>query len=84
MFNIEKFLEKFSKNIKNTEIYKKQILEIIKNQIEVNIPEESIEIKNNIVYIKLSPAYKNKIFIYKKQILEDISSSLSIKIVDIK
>ena len=84
MFNIEKFLEKFSRNIKNVEIYRKQVLEIIKKQTNIELGLNLIEIRNNIIYIKSNPVVLNKIFIYKKQILEDISVSLSIKIVDIR
>ena len=84
MFNIEKFLEKFSKNIKSIEIYKKQISEIILNQTQINILPEDIEIKNNTIYTSSSPAVLNKIFIHKNKILEEIGKSLLIKIVDIK
>ena len=84
MFNIEKFLEKFSKNIKNTEIFKKQISEIIFNQTQTQIIPENVEIKNNIVYTNSSPAVSNKIFMYKTKIMEEINKTLSIKILDIK
>ena len=46
MFNIEKFLKKFSKNIEATEVYIKQILEIIEKQTQLKLPIEVIEIKN--------------------------------------
>ena len=84
MFNIEKFLEKFSKNIKNTEIFKKQIQEIVLKHTQINVPLENIEIKNNIIYTNSSPAVSNKIFVHKNKILEEIGSTLTIKIIDIK
>ena len=85
MFNISSFLEKFSKNIKTTEIYKKQILEIIQKQTQWDLTSESIELKDYIIYVKSSPAVKNKIFIYKNDIIKEITTSISnIKIVDIK
>lgn len=84
MFNIQRYLEKFSKNIKSIEIYKKQILEIIEKNAQISIPSNEIEIKNYIVYIKSSPAVKNKLFIYKNKILEEISVSLPTKIIDIR
>ncbi|KKR31680.1 MAG: hypothetical protein UT65_C0020G0009 [Parcubacteria group bacterium GW2011_GWF2_39_8b] len=84
MFNIEKYLEKFSKNIRNAELNKTKILEIIKKHTNLNLLPEEIEIKNYIAYIKSSPAVKNKLFIHKNKILEEISTSLSTKIIDIK
>ena len=84
MFNISSFLEKFSKNIKSTETFKKQISEIVLNQTQINILPENIEIKNNIVYTNSSPAVSNKIFVHKNKILENVSKITSIKIVDIK
>jgi len=63
MFNIEKYLEKFSKNIRNAELNKTKILEIIKKHTNLNLLPEEIEIKNYIAYIKSSPAVKNKLFI---------------------
>ena len=84
MFNISSFLEKFSKNLKSSELYKKQILEIVEKQTQINLRPEEIEIKNFVVYIKSSPAVKNKIFIYKNKILEDINMTIPIKIVDMR
>ena len=84
MFNISKFLGKFSKNIKSTETDRQKILEIIEKNTQIKILPEEIEIKDYIIYIKSSPAIKNKLFIYKEKILENISSSLPTKIVDIR
>lgn len=85
MFNISFFLEKFSKNIKNIEFYKEEIINIIKKQTELSLETDLIEIKDYIVYVKSSPGVKNKIFIYKDKILENISVSMpNLKIVDIR
>ena len=82
MFNISNFLEKFSKNIQSNENDKRQILEIIKKQTGIELSNQSMEIKNYILYVNTSPAIKNKIFIYKKQILGEINNQ-SIKMIDI-
>ncbi|HEY4508708.1 MAG TPA: hypothetical protein VJC13_00270 [Candidatus Paceibacterota bacterium] len=84
MFNISSFLDKFSKNVADTEFHKKQVIEIIEKNTQLNISPKDIEIKDCVVYIKSSPAVKNKIFIFKNKILENIINSTSIKIVDIK
>jgi hypothetical protein len=82
MFNISSFLEKFSKNLKSTELQKEKITYVIKNISGMEISNDSIEIKNSILYIKSSPALKNKLFIYKSKILEGINSD-KLKITDI-
>ncbi len=85
MFNINFFLEKFSKNLSSLEIQKKQIVEIIEKYIHTDILPSDIEIKNYVIYTKSSPALKNKIFIYKNKILEDVVSFVpDLKIIDIK
>ena len=84
MFNIQKYLERFSKNIKSAELDKSKILEIIEKNTQIKILPVDLEIKNYIIYINSSPAVKNKLFIYKAKILEEISASVSTKIVDIK
>ena len=45
MFNIDKFLKKISKDVSDNELYKKNILEIIKNQSGLDIDINCLEIK---------------------------------------
>lgn len=85
MFNIEKYLEKFSKNIHSSKLQKECILGVIKKYTQIQLSPDEIEIKNYIVHTKTSPAVLNKIFIYKSKILEDIAlQTPNFKIVDIK
>ena len=84
MFNIEKYLQKFSKKIQSVELYKNQIREIIKNNTGIEVPLEEFEISDYVVRIKSSPGVLNKIFIYKNKILDDIKNSTSITITDIR
>ena len=84
MFNIEKYLEKFSKDVRNAELHKTKIIEIIEKHTQLHILPKNLEIKDYIIYIKDSPAVKNKIFIYKNKILEETSISIPTKVVDIK
>lgn len=84
MFNIQKYLEKFSKNINSIELYKKEIIEVIKKNTQIKLSLEDFEIRDCVINFKGSPAVKNKIFIYKNKILEDIKTSIPGKIVDIK
>ena len=85
MFNITSFLERFSKKISFSDSSKKNIIEILAKNTGLNISPKNIEIKENIIYIKDSPAIKNKIFINKKAILDDTTLLLpDIKIKDIR
>jgi len=83
MLDIKKYLEKFSKNLKNFEFQKEKILEIIKKETNIEIPKEKIEIKNNTVYLDGNPGLKNLIFLHKSKILEEIEKS-DFKISDIR
>ena len=84
MFNIEKYLEKFSKDVRNAELHKNKILEIIQNQTQLHILPKNLEIKEGVLLVQESPAVKNKLFIYKEAILKDISSETPLKIIDIR
>lgn len=84
MFNIASFLEKISKNLKSVDLNKDEILNVIKSKTNLDLNKEDLEYKEGILYIKSSPAVKNKIFIFKKNILDEIKSKISINIVDIR
>lgn len=84
MFNIEKYLEKFSKEVKLVELHKAKIVEIINEETQMLILPKNMEIKDAVLLIKDSPAVKNKLFMHKAGILEKINSSTPIKVVDIR
>lgn len=85
MFNIEKYLEKFSKNIHSSKLQKECILGVIKKYTQIQLSPDEIEVKNYVVYTKTSPAILNKIFIYKDKILEDVAQETpDLRIVDIR
>ncbi len=84
MLNISKYLEKFVKKLQSESFSNNQILEIINNITSVSLKLEELELKNNIIYIKSSPAVKNKLFIYKEDILKEINLFSKIKIIDIR
>ena len=85
MFNLSKYLEGFSKKVSASDSHKKTIIEILAKNTGLNLSSENIEIKENTIYIKDSPAIKNKIFINKKSILDDTTLLLpDIKIIDIR
>ena len=84
MFNISSFLEKFSQKISSTEDLTKNISEIVFTHTHITCPPESIKIQNNVLYLDISPAAKNKVFMNKKAILDGFSATIETKIIDIR
>ena len=83
MFNISSFLEKFSKNISAQQANSKMICDIILQKTGISCQPESLKIQNNVLYLDISPAQKNKIFMNKNGILEEMADSTP-KIIDIR
>jgi hypothetical protein len=83
MFNISSFLEKFSKNILSQEANIKTICTVVFDRTGIVCDPKSVKIQNGILYLDISPAQKNKIFINKKMILENFSDIIP-KIKDIR
>ena len=84
MFNIERFLQKFSKGVQSAEFQKEKIIEIIKKNTQIELTKNDLEIKEYVLMIKSSPAVKNKLFISKNKILEDCNNLTEMKLVDIR
>ena len=84
MFNISSFLSKFSKKIQTVELGNEQILHSIEDKTGLKLSFDNIEVKSYTIYIKASPAIKNKIFIFKQGILDEINKNSQIKIIDIR
>ncbi|HRH26983.1 MAG TPA: hypothetical protein PLZ99_02370 [Parcubacteria group bacterium] len=84
MLNISKYLEKFKKNIEKGEYLIESIAEVVKKNTQIIIDVNTIQVKENVIYIKDSPLIKNKIFIHKEDILLEINKISSIKYVDIR
>ena len=84
MFNISSFLEKFSTNISSQEANSKMICDVISDKTGIVCEPKSLKIQNNVLYLDISPAQKNKIFICKQKILEELEKINQTKIVDIR
>ncbi len=84
MFNISSFLIKVRATLKDAESSKSEILSVIKNKSNLDIPADGLDIKNNILYIKASPGVKNKIFMFKNIILEECNKIMGTFLVDIR
>ena len=84
MFNISSFLEKISKSVQSKEFYNEQIIDVIEKNTNIKLKSEDVELKDNIVLIKCSPAIKNRLFISRGKILEEISVFTPVRVIDIR
>lgn len=84
MFNISGLLESFKKQIHSEDISCKEICEVITKQTGIPCDPEKIEIKNYVLYVHMSPTYKNKIVMKKKEIIEDLAKISATKIINLK
>lgn len=84
MLNISKYLEKFKKSLESGEILNSTISEVIKKHTGLDLKQGDFELKSNLIVLKTSPGYKNKIFIFKKDIIKDLEENSSLKNVDIR
>lgn len=84
MFNISSLLEKFSKNVASFEIDQNTLCSVVQKKTGIQLDTKKIEVKDTVLYLHVSPAYKNKIFIHKTSILESIDVLFPKKITDIR
>lgn len=84
MFNIDKYLQKFSKGVASIEFNKGKIIEIINKYTKLSIQSSQVEIKDYKIFVNTTSVGKNQLFIMKSKILNEINSSIPVKIVDIK
>ena len=74
MFNISQFFEKF-KTIERSSTEKiLTVINTIKKHTKIELQKESLEIKEETVKLKCSPAFRNEIFMKKSVIEDDLKS----------
>ena len=84
MFNISSLLDTFRKQIQAGELSKQEMCDVVTKHTGITCKPETIEIKNYVLHIDLSPTFKQKIFMHKKEILEDLAKLSSTNIVDVR
>lgn len=84
MFNIDKYLQKFSKGISNLEFNKNKIVDVINKYTNINIDKSKIEIKDYKIFVETNVVGRSQIFINKNKILNEINSFTDTKVIDIK
>lgn len=75
MLNISELLQKF-KSLHNPAHDKKAISEIIKERLNLTIPPEQMEFKNNKLYLSVHPALKSVIYTKKTLVLKEIQEKI--------
>lgn len=78
VFNIDKFLESFRKNIQGGEELKEKIQRSIKEVCGIEVDKEDFEIKGNKIILKTDPIIKTEIVFNKKNIIEKIQTDKSL------
>jgi hypothetical protein len=84
MKELKDFLGNIHKLLFKEESKKKLLQEIFFNLLNIKIETENMEIKNNIVFLKIKPIYKNEIFLQKEKLLLSIKKDLNSNITDIR
>jgi hypothetical protein len=83
--SIGEFLEKFRKILFQKEEVKNIVVQTICENIHHQIEENSIRIKNGIIFIQGSPILRSEVLIHKKNILDKLKNLLPTnKFLDIK
>ena len=73
MINLDDLLKDYTK-IKNPLIDKKSVSEAINNKFNLNIKEEQIFFRKNLIVFKVNPTQKSFIYMKKADILEIVKN----------
>ncbi|MFA6300915.1 MAG: hypothetical protein WC609_01030 [Candidatus Paceibacterota bacterium] len=76
MIEIKDLLGRFNKILLSEEGKKISIAGVVSAIIKTKVKPEQVEIKNNIIYLKIKPIYKNEIFLKKEQIFLELKTIL--------
>ncbi len=74
MFNISIYLDKFKKINSKESSLKDAIIASVNKVLEININRSNIEIRKNVIYLKINPIIKNEVFIKKKYIINELNA----------
>lgn len=79
MIELKDLLVRFSNILLSEEVKKESIRKTISEVIGVQIKNQDIKIKNNIIYLNIKPIYKNEIFLKQEQIFLRLKENLGKK-----
>lgn len=75
--HIKNYFDKFKNILFSKEENSRIVASILKKNIGLELETKNIQIKGDILYLKISPLVRNEILINKNQILKDLNSSIS-------
>lgn len=81
--HIDAFLDKFKKAIGFSGLEKEIVLDLIKKEFGISLEKEDVRIFKKIIYLNISPVFKNEILIRKDKILKSLKEK-NISVLDIK
>lgn len=82
MLNLSSLLEKF-KHLKNPKVERERLVSLLSTCVGFEIPFNSVDVRQDIVYINVSGYVKTEVFMRKESILELLTKE-GFKISDIK
>lgn len=83
MWNISRYLHKFKNLTPKQDEVRESIINILKEDYNIEIDKENISYRNKKVFISTHPLIKNEIFINKKKLLDRIKEKNVYKVEDI-
>ena len=77
MKGIGSFLSKFRHLTPPNQFIKKECISVIKDMFNIEIKEENMSVRNNIIYINTSSTVKSELFIRKESLLRELSRRIA-------
>jgi len=83
MFDIAKYLEKFTVLSNSRHFSRDSVCDAVKEICGVTLNPKDVEVKESVARIKEKPIFKNEIFLKKAKIISFLKEKKNINIVDI-
>ncbi len=84
MENITSFLQKFKKILSSQGAHAYVFIEIVKDELGIKLQKKDVSVRGNVIYVRVSPASKNTIFLKKKKILDLLTEQAGRHVTDIR
>lgn len=84
MENITSFLQKFKKILSSQGAHAYVFIEIVKDELDIKLQKKDVSVRGNVIYVRVSPASKNTIFLKKKKILDLLTEQAGRHVTDIR
>lgn len=84
MLGIGSFFERFRSRELEEIIFYSAVIDSLKEILNYEVHQSVISYSNNTIFLKISPAAKNAVFLKKNEILKKIQDTTKKKVLDIK